>query len=62
MVVGGPGAPSPPAAEPVEEATGQEQESVMILHLQTEEPSVLEMQPKQTPATQKNVPTVVSSW
>ena len=62
MVVGGPGAPSLPAVQPVEEGTRQEQESVTILYLQTEEPSVLEMQPKQTPATQKNVPTVVSSW
>ena len=62
MVVGAPGAPSLPAVVPVEEGTRQEQESVIILHLQTEEPSVLEMQPKQTPATQKNVPTVVSSW
>ena len=62
MVVGAPGAPFPPAAEPVEEETRHGQESAIILHHPLEELSVLEKQPKQTPATQKNVPTVVSSW
>ena len=55
MVAGGPGAHSPPAAKPVEEAPRHGQECVTILHLQTEEPSVLVKHPKVKPATQKNV-------
>ena len=50
---GDPGAPSPPAAAPVEEAPGHGQGSAWI-H-QTEEPSVLAKHPKHQPATQKNV-------
>ena len=62
MVAGAPGAPSLPAVVPVEEGTRQEQESVIILHLQTEEPSVLEQHPKLKTATRKNVSTVASLW
>ena len=55
VVAGGPGAPSPPAAAPVEEAPGHGQGSARIL--QTEEPSVLGKHQKLRPATRRNVPT-----
>ena len=45
MVAGGLGAPSLPAAKPVEKAPGHGQESVTILYRRTEEPIVQEMLP-----------------
>ena len=55
VVAGGPGAPSPPAAAPVEEAPGHGQGSARIQ--QMEEPSVLGNLPKLKLATRRNVPT-----
>ena len=55
VVAGGPGAPSPPAAAPVEEAPGHGQGSARTQ--QAEELSVLGKHHRQKPATRKNVPT-----
>ena len=40
MEAGGPGAPTPPAVEHVEEEPKQEEECATVLHLPTVEPSV----------------------
>ena len=62
MAAGGPGAPSPLAAKPVEEAPGHGQGNATIQ--QTEKPNVQGNLLKLKPATQKNAHThtTASLW